>query len=354
MNPKVVKAITAGEVHTMTPEAREITSGVVLCDGQGALNPEAVGWSRKPMHACNLRDRFPRKKKWDYWCITGERFLFSATIAHIDYLALGGMYFLEYETGRFIERGGVKLFPRRPEMGDTVEQTIEFHQYGTHLRFEQTGNRLHMSVRTGGRLRKPFNADLQIERPVGKESLNVVIPWNRNTFQFTSKQQCLPAEGRISWGEEAFVFAPGTAFACLDFGRGIWPYRTSWNWASFSGRSGGSEVGINMGAKWTDGTGMNENGILYNGRLHKIHEDIFFEYDDRDFMKPWRMRTASSDTVRLEFTPFYEKAGSTNLLIIASETHQMFGRYCGTLNIAGTTIPIENLVGWAEEHRARW
>ena len=40
------------------------------------------------------------------------------------------------------------------------------------------------------------------------------------------------------------------------------------------------EVGLNMGAKWTDGTGMNENGILLNGCLHKIHEDIVFEYDD--------------------------------------------------------------------------
>ena len=109
-----------------------------------------------------------------------------------------------------------------------------------------------------------------------------------------------------------------------------------------------------MGAKWTDGTGMNENGILYNGRLHKIHEDILFEYDDKDFMRPWRMRTMSSDMVRLEFVPFYEKAGSVNLAVIRSKTHQMFGRYSGTLTIDGATIPIDNMVGWAEEHRARW
>ncbi len=338
----------------MNAEPREITTSTLLCNADGNLNPEAVGWSRKPLHVCNLQGRFPRKKKWDYWCITGERFLFSATIAHIDYLALGGMYFLEYETGRFTEKGAIKPFPRRPVMANLVEQTEEFRLCGTRLRFEQSGTVLRMSVRAGALSGKPFTADIHISRPVEKESLNVVIPWNRSTFQFTSKQQCLPAEGRLCWGKEEFVFAPGTAFACLDYGRGIWPYRTTWNWASFSGYSGGSEVGINMGAKWTDGTGMNENGILYNGRLHKIHEDILFEYDDKDFMRPWRMRTMSSDMVRLEFVPFYEKAGSVNLAVIRSKTHQMFGRYSGTLTIDGATIPIDNMVGWAEEHRARW
>lgn len=333
---------------------REITEEVSLCAESGTLNPEAVGWSRKPLHHCTLRGRFPRKKRWDYWCITGDKFLFSATIANVDYLALGGMYFLEYASGRFIERGSVKPFPCRQRMTDIVEATEAFHSWRTHFTFEESGDRMNMSVRTAGLTGKPFLADIQIRRPVQKESLNVVIPWNATTFQFTSKQQCLPAEGRLVWGEEEFVFEPGTTFACLDYGRGIWPYRTAWNWASFSGYCGADEVGINMGAKWTDGTGMNENGILLSGCLHKIREDIVFEYDDGDFMKPWRMRTASSDTVRLEFTPFYEKAGNANLLVISSRTHQMFGRYSGTLQVEGRTISVNNLVGWAEEHVARW
>lgn len=338
----------------MTSLPKEITAPVLLCEADGTLNPEVVGWSRKPLHTCNVSGRPLRKKKWDYWCITGDKFLFSATIAHVDYFSLAGMYFLEYETGRFVEKGAIKLFSPRPVMADTVEQTETFRQWGTRFVFEQVGNRLHMSVRAGGLFGKPFKADIQISRPMEKESLNVVIPWDRTTFQFTSKQECLAAEGRLDWGGEEFVFAPGTAYACLDYGRGIWPYRTTWNWASFSGRSGDDEVGINMGAKWTDGTGMNENGILFNGRLHKIHEDIRFEYDDKNFMRPWSMRTVSSDMVRLEFIPFYEKANATNLLVISSRVHQVFGRYSGTLKIDGRTVTVDSLVGWAEEHRARW
>ena len=333
---------------------KEILDEVLLCDAEGRLNPEAIGWSRKPLHVCNLRGRFPRKKKWDYWCITGDRFLFSATLAHIDYLSLGAVYFLEYDSHRFGEQIVARPLSRMPVMPETVKGTIQFECGQTGLRFECAENRLHLSVHSNSFEGKPFEASLDIDRPADHESLNVVVPWSARSFQFTSKQHCLPTKGIVTWGGDTFSFSPDSAFACLDFGRGIWPYRTTWNWAAFSGRSGGDTVGINMGAQWTDGTGMNENGILLNGRLYKIFDEIIFEYDSQDFMKPWRMKTGASSAVRLEFRPFYEKAGDANLFIVRSVTHQMFGRYFGTLDVDGRTIPIDGIVGWAEEHRARW
>ena len=333
---------------------KEITEEVFLCGETGRLNPEAAGWSRRPLHVCNLKGRFPRKKKWHYWCITGDRFLFSATIAHIDYLSLGGAYLLEYDSNRYAEQGGVKLFSRQPVMPDRVEAPVAFDSHRMKLAFAYAGNGLTISAGAKSFGGKPLEALVQIESPPGHESLNVVVPWDEGHFQFTSKQHCLPAQGSLRWGEETFDFQPGSAYACLDFGRGIWPYRTAWNWAAFSGHSGQDTVGLNMGAKWTDHTGMNENGILLNGRLHKIFEDIVFEYDPDDFMQPWRMRSEGSDSVRLEFTPFYERVGKVNLLAIHSDAHQCFGHYSGTLQAFGNTIPIDGILGWAEEHRARW
>jgi hypothetical protein len=332
----------------------EITREVRLCDGHGRLNQEAVGWSRRPLHACNLRGRFPRKKKWNYWCITGDRFLFSATVAHIDYLSLGAAYFLEYETKRFAEFSSVKVGPGGPAMPETVEGAVHFGHGRSLLRFDRAGSTLHMLVRTDSFEGRPLEASLEIDHPENHESLNVVVPWNAKTFQFTSKQHCLPAQGTIAWGNETWTFAPGAAFACLDYGRGIWPYRTTWNWASFSGRSDQDTLGVNMGAKWTDNTGMNENGVLLNGRLHKLFEDIVFTYDDCDFMRPWEMRSETTDAVRLQFTPFYDKVTNTNLGVIRSGVHQLFGRYSGTLRVDGRTLPLDGILGWAEEHRARW
>ncbi len=333
---------------------REITQESLLCNQDGCLNPEAVGWSRRPHHVCNLRGRFPRKKKWNYWCVTGDRFLFSATIAHIDYLSLGAAYFLEYETKRFAEFVSVKPFARVPAMPDIVDASVHFRHCGTLLEFDHAGDTLHMRVCAKSFAGRPLDASLEVAYPKDHETLNVVIPWDARTFQFTSKQHCLPTRGTIHWGAETWTFTPGSAFACLDYGRGIWPYRTDWNWASFSGRSESDTIGVNMGAKWTDNTGMNENGVVLNGHLHKVFEDIVFGYDDRDFMQPWQMRTEVTDTVRLRFVPFYDKVTNTNLGIIRSKVHQLFGRYFGTLCVDGRTIPVDGVIGWAEEHRARW
>ena len=56
----------------MQTDTREITEHVELCDQSGSLNPDARGWARQPVITCNLRGRFLRKKKWDYWCVVGN------------------------------------------------------------------------------------------------------------------------------------------------------------------------------------------------------------------------------------------------------------------------------------------
>jgi len=83
---------------------REIVAPTALCDKKGNLNPEAIGYAKKPIIDCNLSGHFMRKKKWNYWCIYGEDILFSATISHLDYAASCFVYFFEYETQRYFEK----------------------------------------------------------------------------------------------------------------------------------------------------------------------------------------------------------------------------------------------------------
>src|SRR5207248_1329256 len=147
-----------------------------------------------------------------------------------------------------------------------------------------------------------LEADILVERPAGHETLNVVIPWSDAQFQFTSKQNTLPASGFVQLGEEGYEFT-APSFGCLDYGRGVWPEHTRWNWGAASGVEGGRVVGLNLGGQWTDGTGMTENGICVDGRLTKIGEDLTFEYDANDRMKPWRIRSEGTNRVDLVFEP---------------------------------------------------
>ena len=79
-----------------------------------------------------------------------------------------------------------------------------------------------------------------------------------------------------------------------------------------------------------------------------------FTYDPTDFMRPWRM-VSPDGRLDLEFVPFLERVAKTNLLVITSEVHQMFGRYRGTVKTDdGEVIAIDGLIGFAEEHHARW
>ncbi|HNS02033.1 MAG TPA: DUF2804 family protein [Anaerolineae bacterium] len=55
------------------------------------------------------------------------------------------------------------------------------------------------------------------------------------------------------------------------------------------------------------------------------------------------------------FTPFMERVARTNLLIITSEVHQMFGHYAGQVQTdEGEMVTVKGLIGFAEEHQARW
>jgi hypothetical protein len=59
--------------------------------------------------------------------------------------------------------------------------------------------------------------------------------------------------------------------------------------------------------------------------------------------------------LQLEFIPFKDRTALTNLGVIYSQVHQMFGRYSGqVITDEGETIYIADLIGFAEEHHARW
>ena len=134
----------------------------------------------------------------------------------------------------------------------------------------------------------------------------------------------------------------------------MWPYRSFWNWASASGYiADGRRLGLNFGAGFGDVSQATENCLILDNKLHKL-DQVRFDYQAQDFMKPWHF-TDSEDRVDLIFTPFKERIAQTNLGIIFSEVHQLFGHYDGTVKIdSGEVITVDNLIGFAEEHHARW
>jgi len=376
---------------------RELTAPVDLCDARGRLNDAAVGFARRPLVRANLAGHWPRKKRWNFWNWIAPDFVFSVTLADIDYASFCAFTLTDFRDGTHWT-GGSYGRPGRFALPEHVEADVAFRGSGIDYENRIDGNELVVRFngratsasvsgredrseeepasarraraagrrrakviesdrrRTGPPDRAPTDvaAAIRVLRPAGHESLNVVVPWSRTRFQCNSKHAALPCEGEVRAGDRRYRFDPRTGFAVQDWGRGIWPYRSFWNWGVATGWCGDVLLGVNVGAKWTTGTGANENGILWNGRLHKIMEDLRWEYDATAWRKPWRVVAERSGALDLVLEPVAAHTPRTNLGVLATGGVCAFGFWRGVVRAEGRELAVAGLVGWAEEFAHRW
>jgi hypothetical protein len=339
-----------------------VTPGKLL-SSDGKLSQ--VGWSPQPVLECNLENanfyplrmlqRF-RLKRWDYYAIFTPHHFFSATISDLGYAGNIFVYILDFNTGELHEEGLVIplgkgiLLPRDSTSGETV-----FEDNHAKLHFQVLQGGRHLSVSWPGfHQGRGIDADLMLFQQPDHESMTIVIPIGKQRFYYNRKINCLPVEGSIKYGNLTIDVSPGTSLGSLDWGRGVWEYKSYWNWASASGYLPDNRtIGLNFGCGFGDLSAATENCLTLNGRLSKL-EQVTFDYDPHNFMHPWRF-ASSDERVQLEFVPFKERIAITNLGIIYSEVHQLFGGYAGSVQLnGGEMIHLDRLIGFAEEHHARW
>lgn len=322
----------------------EITDPVDLCDERGRLNRAAVGWSRTPLHRPNLRG-WGRTKRWEYWGLVTDTHVVGVTVSSLDYAGVEALYVLDRASGTETVHEATVPLARGVELALRAGSGRSRVQAGR-LRIELTDADAGTHVRASA---PDVEVDVVAARPHGHESLGVVVPWSDRLFQYTVKDVARPLSGSITVAGTSY---DASGWAVLDHGRGRWPYSLTWNWAAGSGLVDGETRGLQLGGKWTDGTGSTENALLVGTRLHKLHDEVAWEYDARDWLRPWRIH---GDRLDVRFTPFHERAARTNLLVVASETHQCFGHFTGwAVDDAGEQVSLDGLVGWAEEARNRW
>jgi hypothetical protein len=343
----------------------EITSPGALLDSKGDL--AQVGWSRFPLLDPNLENlafyprlarplQFARTKRWDYYALFTPQRFFSATIADLGYAGNIFVYVMDLASGDLHEEGlviplgrGIVL-PRSSDQGET-----SFANKQVTLSFRTDPGRRDLSIDWPGfHAGRGIHAEISLACPPEHESMTIVIPIPPKRLYYNRKINCMPAQGTLRYGSDEEALQPDRSLGQLDWGRGVWAYRSFWNWASASGfLPDGRTVGLNLGCGFGDCSAATEDCLILDGRLHKLGP-VKFDYNPANYLAPWKF---SDEDGRLElvFTPFKERLARTNLLVIFSEVHQMFGHYQGhVIADDGERIQIERLVGFAEEHHARW
>lgn len=341
----------------------EIDKPGILLDSSGKLTQ--IGWSKYQFLDCNLENlkfyplksiQFLRVKRWDYYATFSPRYFFSATIADLGYAGNVFVYILDYSTNDLFEQGmviplgrGIRL-PRNSTHGKTT-----FDSDDVSLQFLVQADQRHILVDWPGfNSGRGIKANIIYRCPADHESMTIVIPFSQSRFYYNRKINCMPAEGAIHYGNDREDLNLSTSIGSLDWGRGVWPYSSFWNWASASGYlSDGRTIGLNLGKGFGDLSHATENCFILQGKLHKL-DQVEFIYSSNDYTKPWIFKD-NHNRLALEFIPFKERIATTNLGIIHSEVHQLFGTYTGQLvTDDGKIIHIDSLTGFAEEHFARW
>lgn len=343
-------------------ENLEIKTAGKLISEDGSLT--TFGWARYPylepnteninVYSLKALQQF-RLKRWQYYAITTRTHFFSFTISHVGYLGLVFAYVVNFENRVYHEETlnipmgrGIHL-PK-----DSLSGTASFEKGDLRVSFEAVEDKTRLiDVNWPKFGKQTLTAKLKITIPEQQESVVNVFPFDEKRFFYTRKVNCMQPEGEIKY-DKVYKITSNDSFGTLDWGFGVWPYKSAWLWGSFSTKlPDGRTVGVNLGDKIGNNPKVTDNAVILNGRILKLGR-VNFDYDPENLEKEWKIKSEEGN-LKLVFKPFLVRLAKTDLLVLKSVLHQIFGYYSGSFELeSGEKVEINNITGWIEEHNARW
>lgn len=340
----------------------EITTRHALLDEQGKLIEPGyskgllMDYDRKAIKGGALRI-----KEWDYYLIANNDYAVALTIADNSYMGLDGISLLDFRkpwehtnNAMSVLTLGKRHFPASSSNGDvsssTKKYSISFKHNGDHRILS-----FHMDNFLDG---KPIRGEIRLENPE-QESMVIVTPFAEKdtAFYYNQKINCLPASGQVEFDGKTYVFDKENSFGVLDWGRGVWTYDNVWYWGSASGLADGVPFGFNIGYGFGDTSAASENMLFYDGKAHKLSQVTFnipMKDGKEDYMSPWTF-TSDDGRFEMDFVPIIDRAACTDVKLICSDQHQVFGRFTGKAVLDdGKEIYIKDFLGFAEKVHNKW
>ncbi|XMB72242.1 DUF2804 domain-containing protein [Mycoplasmatota bacterium WC30] len=323
-----------------------------LLNERGYLNEP--GYAIKPVFDYN-RDMIKaskwRIKEWDYYACINDDFAVSFTVADLGYLGMLTASYLDFKTGEETKKLIMKpfVFGKYNLPSDADSGNIRVGNKDSSFDFIVNKDHRLLNVSVKNFIKgENFKAELRLFDNKDDRMI-IATPWkNKLAFYYNQKINCMPTSGKISIGKREFLFDEKKHFSVLDWGRGVWTYKNTWYWGSLSGLVNGKRFGFNIGYGFGDTSAASENMLFYDGIAHKLDE-ITFELDDQDFMKPWKF-TSNENRFELTMTPILDRVDHTNLIIIKNFGHQVFGKFNGYVVLDdGTKLEINDMIGFAEK-----
>ncbi|MEI8096208.1 MAG: DUF2804 domain-containing protein [Spirochaetales bacterium] len=337
----------------------EILQPADLLDAQGRLT--TCGWSRQPL--LNYRrdavkaPKF-RLKEWDYYYVHAGEVGLSVTVADNGYLGFVSVTFFDFAVPCEVTKAVMVPFPlgKFGMPASSGSGDVVFRNKSLTLEFRRTEGGRTLTIDCDDfAAGQALHGVVHLSQPPGLESLTIATPFAGAplSFYYNQKVNCQPAQGELSFGKRKLVFDPATCFGVLDWGRGVWTYQNTWYWGSASGLVLGQPFGFNLGYGFGDTAAASENVVYWKGRANKL-DQVTFHLPEDSYLKPWKF-TSNDGRLELDFVPVLDRASDTNVLLIRSNQHQVFGRFTGTVVMDdGSSLAVKDLFGFAEKVYNRW
>ncbi len=342
----------------------EIIAMQPLLKEDGTLLEE--GWAKQPLMNYN-RDKIRapawRIKEWDYFYVLddSQQIGITFTLADLGYMGLAAVAVLDLKKRSFFQLDTMSLFPMGkmgllPHSGNgkvLYRDKKLLLEYDYRLPNRKITIHVPAFKTSSGTCRLTGELDLFCDP--NKDTMVIATSWKekRTAFYYNQKINCMPVKGWIEMGTKKYRFSPDKAFAGLDWGRGVWTYKNRWYWGSASALLHGEPFGFNIGYGFSDRTPASENAIFYKGKIHKLDE-ITFYMDKENYLKPWKF-TSNDKRFRMDFIPCLDRNSSTNLIVLKSTQHQVFGHFSGEVVLDdGKKLIIESILGFAEDVLNLW
>ncbi|MBO9707831.1 MAG: DUF2804 domain-containing protein [Caulobacter sp.] len=337
--------------HRMGPGA--------LLDAEGRLVER--GWATQEVRRYDraaIRAKPVQVKEWDYYCVLDDRRGLALTVADNGYLGFLGASWMDFDAGTAVNDGaglpmpmGKMALPSSADTGDIVQDHPKMRLA---FRHQSGGRRLTVDAPRFDKGRG-LRGELWLSQPpMDRMVIATPFPKAPRAFYYNQKINCLAVEGEIVVGDERHRFEPTSAFAVLDWGRGVWTYDNTWYWGSASGLVDGRPFGFNIGYGFGDTSAASENMLFLDGRAHKLAEVAFHMPDGAPDSGPWRF-SSSDGRFEMTFEPIVDRSAIVDLAVLKSEQHQVFGRFSGQVGLDdGSRLAVTNLIGFAEKVRNRW
>ncbi len=339
----------------------EITFKQKLLDKNG--NIQNPGYAKKLFWEYNRKEITAPKyriKEWDYYLIMNDKIGIALTMDDNGYMGLMSLSLLDFHQKRERTLSKMFAFPlgKLNFPNNSSEGKIEYHHKNYDFCFEIENGIRHLHAWMKDFVKgKDVEVDFVIDHEP-EESMVIATPFEKKGhFYYNQKINCMRAKGKVVFDDTIIYVDPNDTFATLDWGRGVWTYHNTWYWSSASGQIDGQDFGFNLGYGFGDTSAATENMLFYQGKAHKLEHVTFhipLKDGKEDYLKPWTF-TSSDSRFEMSFSPILDRAACTDIKIIKSDQHQVFGYFNGKAVLDdGRIIEVKDFLGFAEKVENKW